>query len=205
MKETIKKIIYSSKFLRRLYEKTYLNFRINRRRNIKVYDSGMNNCIITPKVLYCDDLQIIFKGNNNTVRIGRSSLKCANTIFIQGDGNTVEIGDNVVFDQEVSLVLAEGTTVKIGDECLLAKGVRIRTSDQHSIYDETGNRINTAKDVIIGNHVWIGASAIIMKGVTIGEGSVIGMDSMVTKPIPTQSIAVGKPAKVIKSNIKWEE
>ena len=110
-----------------------------------------------------------------------------------------------MFDQDVSIVLAEGTKVKIGDNCLLAKGVRIRTSDQHFIYDENGFRINKAKDVCIENHVWLGASAIIMKGATIGEGSVIGMDSMVTKTIPPYSIAVGKPAKVIKSNINWEE
>lgn len=205
MKEAIKSIIYSSKFLKSLYEKTYVSFRINQRRHIKVSDYGKNNCVLTPKNLCCDDLQVVFKGSNNEVRIGKSCLKCKNTIFIQGDYNTVEIGDDVVFDQDVSIVLAEGTKVKIGDNCLLAKGVRIRTSDQHFIYDENGFRINKAKDVCIENHVWLGASAIIMKGATIGEGSVIGMDSMVTKTIPPYSIAVGKPAKVIKSNINWEE
>jgi acetyltransferase-like isoleucine patch superfamily enzyme len=55
------------------------------------------------------------------------------------------------------------------------------------------------KPPIIEDNVWIGANCIIMKGITIGEGSVIGAGSIVTKDIPPYSIAVGVPAKVIKN------
>ena len=57
---------------------------------------------------------------------------------------------------------------------------------------------------MIGNHVWLGNSVVIMKGVHIEDGSVIGIESIVTKDIPCNCIAVGSPAKVIKTNIHWE-
>lgn len=66
-----------------------------------------------------------------------------------------------------------------------------------------GIRINQAKDVIIGEEVWIAPQSIIMKGAKIGDGSIIGSRSFVTKEIPANCLAVGAPAKVVKENIKW--
>ena len=206
VKRLLKKATLKSKLLAYLYDKIYLRYLRWKRYNIHIVDVGKNNIIEAPKDTVCDDLQIIFRGDNNIVKIGKGScFKQRNMVYIQGDGNIVEIGDDVIFDQNVSIVVAEGTECKIGSGCRLANGVRIRTSDQHFIYDEKGNRLNYAKNVYIGNHVWLGASVIIMKGITIGEGSVVGMDSMVTKDIPSKSIAVGKPARVIKFNIFWRE
>ena len=72
----------------------------------------------------------------------------------------------------------------------------------HKIADITipmGLQGSEVKPVTIGNDVWIGMRSIIMPGVTIGEGAVIGAGSVVTKNIPPYSIAVGTPAKVIKT------
>ncbi|MBQ3129797.1 MAG: hypothetical protein IJC23_02770 [Bacteroidaceae bacterium] len=59
-------------------------------------------------------------------------------------------------------------------------------------------RVGEPKPVRISNNVWLGYGVIVMKGVTIGENSIIGMNSVVTKDIPANSIAAGSPAKVIK-------
>lgn len=173
---------------------------------VKLANNGKGNTIkIKSRLRGIGCLKIIISGNFNTVVIGRNCLLYRNNvIFIQGDGNTVEIGDNVSFDQEVSLVCCEGTSIQIGDDCMFAKGVRVRTSDQHPIYDANGERINHPQNVKIGTHVWIGATSLIMKGVVISDGSVIGINSMVTKNIPNDVIAVGSPCRVIKENIHWE-
>ena len=150
-------------------------------------------------------LNVIIRGSNNIVKVGREcELRKKNTIFITGDGNHVEIGNGVYFDQNVSLVCCEGTSIKVGNDCLFAQGIRIRTSDQHPIYNRDGERINPSRNVTIGEHVWIGATCMIMKGVSIGDGSVIGINSMVTKNIPSNVVAVGSPCKVIKENIYWK-
>ena len=152
-------------------------------------------------------MDIYIYGNNNYLEIGENcNFKRYNRIFIGGDNNNVIIGKRNDFDQNVFFTVAEGTTLKIGDDCIFANGVRVRTSDQHIIIsDEDKTRINLPKDVVIGNHVWLGNSVVIMKGVHIEDGSVIGIESIVTKDIPCNCIAVGSPAKVIKTNIHWEK
>ena len=64
-------------------------------------------------------------------------------------------------------------------------------------------RINHAKDVVIGNHVWIGRNVTINKVVGIGSNSIIAGHSVVTKNIPSNCIAAGTPAKVVKYQIDW--
>lgn len=172
----------------------------------RIEDGGMNNKINVAKNVIGGRMRIVMRGNNNTVVISdECKLKLGNTIFIQGDNNRVFIGKNVTFDQNALIVVCEGTEVTIGANCIFANGVTIRTSDQHAIYDSQGKRINMAKNVVIGNHVWLGAHVVVMKGTNIGDGSIIGMCSMVTKNIPNNTIAVGTPAKVKKEDIHWSE
>lgn len=204
-KESLRRWKDRSLLLTILYEHIYLRYVLKIKYNVKIKDYGKGNSVRIPRNTRCDDLRIIFKGNNNVVRIGEGcELKNMNMLYIQDDGNELIINDHVIFDQDVSIVLGEGTRCEIGFDSGLAKGCRIRTCDQHFIYDQSGQRINPSKNVYIGKHVWCGASVIIMKGVSIGDNSVIGIDSMVTKDVPPNSIAVGKPARVIRSDIYWK-
>lgn len=91
--------------------------------------------------------------------------------------------------------------VTIGDDVLIGANVVIADNDFHalSIIDRrSGGKNVVVKEVIIGNGVWIGADAYICKGVSIGENTVIGAKSVVTKSLPANCVAAGIPAKVIK-------
>lgn len=89
---------------------------------------------------------------------------------------------------------------------MFSNNIIVRTSDSHPIYDAlTGERINPAKSVIIGNHVWVSAWATIMKGVKIGDGAVVGVGSIVTHNIDEATIVAGVPAKQKRSNIVWHK
>ena len=57
---------------------------------------------------------------------------------------------------------------------------------------------------MIGDHVWIGARAVVLKGVTIGDGAVIAAGAVVTHDVPAHTLVGGVPAKIIKQNIVWE-
>ena len=85
--------------------------------------------------------------------------------------------------------------IRIGCESRLAFGSRIFDADLHDLDPENRERI---APVIIGDRVWIGADALVLRGVTIGDDSVIGAGSIVTRDIPPRSLAVGSPAVVIK-------
>lgn len=144
-------------------------------------------------------------GHNNSIHIGEgNAFNKTNSIFIQGNNNRLQIKNKVIFDQLVSLVIGEGTSIEIGEDCLFAKGVQIRTSDQHLIYNSDSERVNLAKDVKIGNHVWIGAEALVCKGVSIGDGAIIAARSVVTKDVPANCLVAGIPASVKKENIRWQ-
>ena len=88
---------------------------------------------------------------------------------------------------------------------MIASGNQIRTDDAHPIFNiETGERINMPSSISIGNHVWIGIRAVILGGTTIGDGSVIGMGSIVKDQFPNNCILVGTPAKIVRRDVAWE-
>ena len=91
--------------------------------------------------------------------------------------------------------------IEIGNDVAIAREVIIRDTDAHDIVDGKHKKV---KPVKIGNHVWIGAKAMIMKGVTIGDGTIIAAGAVVTKDIPENCIAAGVPAKIIKENVTWK-
>ena len=84
--------------------------------------------------------------------------------------------------------------IKIGDACMIAHGAYISDADWHGIYDRA-EPVGKTKPVIFKDNVWIGDSAIICKGVTIGNNSIIGAGSVVTKDVPENAVMVGIPAK----------
>lgn len=90
-------------------------------------------------------------------------------------------------------------SITIGENVAIAKEVIIRDSDSHKISDS----VMTAP-IVIGDHVWIGTRAIILKGVTIGDGAVVAAGAIVTKDVPPHTVVAGVPAKVVKENITWE-
>jgi len=90
--------------------------------------------------------------------------------------------------------------ITIGKECTIARDVVIRDYDAHII--ETPY-YEISKPIEIGNHVWIGNRAMILKGVKIGDGSIIAAGAIVTHDVPENCIAGGVPAKILKDNITW--
>jgi len=93
-----------------------------------------------------------------------------------------------------------GGTVEIGADCAIARDVVIRSYDGHRIEDENYSPI---RDIKIGNHVWIGQGAQILKGVHIGDGSIVAAGSIVTKDVPSHCIVGGNPARIIRLNVEW--
>ena len=89
------------------------------------------------------------------------------------------------------------SAVTIGESSMIAAGAYLTDADWHDIYDRT-QAIGRTSPVILGNNVWIGDGAIVCKGVSIGDNSIIGAGSVVTQDIPSNVIAAGNPAKVLR-------
>lgn len=170
--------------------------------------------------------RVFFKSTGNTLQFGEN-VKLRNTKFVfLGKPSRIIIDDDVTinssaefwiqdgsvihFKRGISVLkesrfhAAEATTIEIGEDCLFAN-VRLRTSDQHNVITrDTRERINPAKDIVVKERVWLAEFVSIYKGVTIGEGSVVGAASVVTKNLPAYTLSAGVPAKVVKENVTWE-
>lgn len=111
----------------------------------------------------------------------------------------VRIGSNVTINEWVFIDGAGG--VDIGDDCRIAHGCSF-ISEDHVFEDpdrpirEQGRKV---APIVVEDDVWFGCGVRVMRGVRIGKGSVIGAGSVVTRDIPPYSIAVGVPARVVKS------
>ena len=149
-----------------------------------------------PRFRVCNLLKAIFLRTLGA-KIGK---RC---VFYPGvwimTGRNLVLGDDVDLALDV-LVTTEGG-VFIGDRCLIGYRTQI-ISGNHRVpgkADRIFDAGNVRRPVRIQNDVWIGANCIILPGVTIGEGAVIGAGSIVTKSIPPFSMAVGNPARVIRT------
>ena len=92
------------------------------------------------------------------------------------------------------------TSVKIGNYCMFGPGTKIVDNDSHRISIDISERRKppVSKPINIGNNVWIGMNSLILKGVKIGENSIIAAQSVVTKVVPDNVLVGGNPAKIIK-------
>lgn len=122
-------------------------------------------------------------------------------IRLYGDGGFIA-GDNSYISSYSYLNLSKGTLVKIGSNVSISYNVRIYTSYINTRkFITMGIAESLYADVVIGDNVLIGANVFICPNVVIGDNVIIGANSIVTKSIPSNCIAGGVPAKILKTFI----
>jgi len=123
--------------------------------------------------------------------------------FVGGDGASLRIGPRTTFNQ-VGMTSHEGGAITFGADCMLSTDIHMDASDMHPIYDRaTGERLNPPRDIEVGDHVWLGARVLLLKGAKIGSGTIVGAGSMVAGTLPENVLAAGSPAKVVRENVAW--
>ena len=159
---------------------------------------GMHYCFVEPVV------RRSFGLCGESVRISAGCTFAGN--------ENIQVGNNVSFGSDMR-VLTTRAKLKIGNFVMFAPGVMIVTGDHrtdiigkymHQVTD-ADKRPEDDKDVVIEDDVWVGANATILKGVTIGRGSVVASGAVVTKSCPPYSVVAGVPARVIKCRFTPEQ
>lgn len=133
------------------------------------------------------------------IRIGRHSQIWLGCRFVGDNIAEIEIADHVVISNDVTLNAS--SSIRIGERTTIASGVRILTTD----HDSKDPRFAPRKaPVTIGSHVWIATNAILLKGTTIGDGSVIGAGAVVSGEIAPLSLVAGNPGRVFGKRAPFE-
>ena len=112
-------------------------------------------------------------------------------------GSNISLGDKVYFN--FNCVVLDVNKVTIGNNVLFGPNVQIYTATHPMEYKIRAEWLESGKPITIGSDVWIGGGVIFCPGVTIGDRSVIGAGSVVTRDIPADTFAAGNPCKVIKT------
>ncbi len=112
-------------------------------------------------------------------------------------GRHIKVGKRLLAN--FGLTILDEAYVTIGDDCFIGPNVGLYTACHSTDPVARKERREWALPITIGNNVWIGGQVVILAGVTIGDNCTIGAGSVVTHDIPANSVAVGNPARVIKS------
>ena len=134
-------------------------------------------------------------------RSSSSSIFAPVKIHTHSSTSIIEIGDRVGMNG--TSIVARSRKISIGSGTQIAPNVTILDFDGHTFFTTeerwTNHGLENDRDVTIGRDCWIGTRSIILKGVEIGDYSVVGAGSVVTKDVPKKTIVAGNPAKVIRN------
>jgi acetyltransferase-like isoleucine patch superfamily enzyme len=178
-------------------KKIYLKFRL-----------WYTNHFLKPKFDYLGDYPTFMKPwriyvSGPNIRMGKCAtvigeLESPVKIGVWGndpDSGSITIGDYVLITPGCRIAACH--EIRIGDSVMMASGAYITDSDWHGIYDRV-ERPKEVTPVVIGNNVWLGDHCMVLKGVTIGENSIVGANAVVCKDVPANVVVAGNPARVVK-------
>ena len=168
--------------------------------NNRIYFSELNSK--QADKTYFSYSPILFNIRGNGKIIGEKIILKSGCFFSVSDNGLLKIGDDAFFNTNCYVLCRDN--IKIGTNFMASDNVYIRDNDGHKF--SVNNICNKFGSIEIGNNVWLGRNVIVLKGVKIGDNVIVGAGSVVSKNIPSNCIAVGNPAKVIKKGkIIWKK
>ena len=172
-------------------------------KNSHIIVEGSNNILYIDKETLLTNSYIKIEGNDNKIFIGANCCLKNLTIDMKNENSVIKIGDKTSIE-EARITSFEPYKIEIGKDCMFSADIVIMNTDVHKIYDTTTNlKTNEGKEISIGNHVWLGMRTIVLKGVNIGDDSIVAAGSIVTRDVKSNTIVSGIPAKQVKINKNW--
>ena len=174
-------------------------------RNVVLDLDGQGHLVRVAPGCVLNQVYIRLRGEGQRVILGpHVRFTRGGEIWMEDQGGTLLIGEHTTIVQ-ARLSVIEGTHLRIGAHSLFAYDIEVRTGDSHSLVDAaTGQRLNPAADVDIGERVWVGARAMLLKGSRVPHDSVVAAAAVVTRAFSQPGVVLaGHPARVLRSGIRW--
>lgn len=160
---------------------------------------------------YFDSRELIVLGKGVSIKkygkgarliAGRGVRISPGCVLRVGASGLLYLGERTVVGPNTRIMAA--TEVRIGARCMISWNCSIFDSIGHKLWLEETGEVEIEAPITIGDDVWIGPYSIIMKGVTIGPGSVIGAGSVVRRDVPPNTLVYGNPARPAGRVVRWE-
>ncbi|MBS0363775.1 MAG: acyltransferase [Proteobacteria bacterium] len=159
--------------------------------------------VVGANVQFEATIRIFPEVTNAVIEVGDNCFIGGVIRLVRGDGGLIRIGENTTFNQ-VGLSMHERGRIVFGRDCMLSTDIHMDPSDMHPIFDRaSGQRLNPAQDIEIGDHVWLGTRVLVLKGAKIGDGAIVGAGSIVSGTLPPNTLSLGTPARVIREDVAW--
>jgi acetyltransferase-like isoleucine patch superfamily enzyme len=173
--------------------------------NVELDVIGNNNQIIIGRGCVLTNVRFRLRGSDHRIEFGeRCRISRGAVIWFEDGDCSLQVGSNTTMVDVHIAVTEPGSKVIVGEDCMFANDIDLRTGDSHSVIDiSTGERLNYPGNINIGRHVWIAPHTVILKGVTIGENSIVATGAVVTRSFESGVIIGGNPAKIIKAGVSW--
>ena len=177
-----------------------------RMKKVNIHIKGSGNTLSIGRGTMVTNCKIRIDGSNQTVEIGEDCLYHAGKIYLRyNKGQHIRIGDKTTIE-DAYLLTDEDASIEIGRDCMFSKFVHLRAGDGHSVLDaESGKRINQARNIVIGDRVWVGRAACILKGAIVPSECIVGAHAVVTRQYASPGCAIaGNPAAVVREGVTWD-
>lgn len=170
--------------------------------NSKIVFKGKNNILFLEDDVNIKDSTLSFEGDNSVIYLSSNHNIYLLNVIAHSD-SVFYMGEKNYMNGKLNAICSERKHIVIGNRGLFSFGIWLRMADPHIIYDiESRQRKNITKSIFLGDHIWVGQSAMILKGTKMGSGSILGAMSLISnKTIPSNTIWGGNPAKQITSGI----
>jgi acetyltransferase-like isoleucine patch superfamily enzyme len=149
--------------------------------------------------------KVAFLGNRNIVVFTGANPWFNATCYCCGNDGAMFFGARATANHVTAWTHGDNTMIAVGQECMLSHGIMFRTSDDHAIFDlSSGAHLNSPQSIIIEPRVWLCPEVHVLKGSSVGYGSIVGERSVVTSSVERCTLAVGVPARTIRTNVSWD-
>jgi acetyltransferase-like isoleucine patch superfamily enzyme len=144
----------------------------------------------------------LFLGEGAEIHVGNNVLLERYVRISMGNNACIYIGDNTYIADFSNLLAVK--EINIGKNCAISWHVLFMDTSSHPVGLKGEIPTTKVAPIYVKDHVWIGCRAVILKGVTIGEGAIVANNAVVTKDVPPHTLVGGNPARVIKEDVVWE-